>query len=492
VGLLTLYTGILLPWLGGTLWLVFADAVFAGDARPNRFRQFGYGFFLGYAVLFVAVMTSQSLTGAVSWPAVLVFLSLFGLGGAVAVRFEKKPVVSNPTPAGPTTPVSKILLTMAIALMAIHLVFITVEIYTQPLYPWDAWLAWVYRAKAWYLSGGMADIVSAKTWAIANTADVYTIDAWQYPLFPSVVPYWAALSLGRWSETLVNLPVLCAGLAMGMALYGQCREHGLGIRLSLVACYMLYSIPIIGTHMALAGYADIWMAGFTGLGFVALLRGVMQRADTPGPALQTVLGLLMIIFGAWVKNEGAVWFLASLALIIVVTCRPRVPVLIVAVMAVVGLVAFTTGFSHIQVPWFGTIGFVEGRLVIPFIGSFRLEAHDVLPVYWSNFVKMGSWNLFWLAIAAALYLGTGITRPSPGDRTRRAVLSLVLIVIATQVFIFGFTDQSLWADTYTAINRLPLHFTPALLFIVFVAYRARLVSNSNRTPAANIPVGIDG
>jgi len=59
VGLLTLYAALLLPWLGGTFWLTFADNHFNNSSQVNRFRQAGYGFFLGYAVLFIAIMASN-------------------------------------------------------------------------------------------------------------------------------------------------------------------------------------------------------------------------------------------------------------------------------------------------------------------------------------------------------------------------------------------------------------------------------------------------
>lgn len=485
MGLLTLYTGTLLPWLGGTFWLIFAESRFNRNAPPNRFRQLGYGFFIGYAVLFVAILGSHRLTGGVSWPALMAFLSLFALGGAVAARLGRNPGVFAPSlPAG-TMPVAKPVLAVAIALLAVHLVFIAVEIFTQPLYPWDAWLVWIYRAKAWYLSGAMTDMVSANEWAGAHTANVYTTHAWQYPLFASVVPYWAALSLGRWSETLINLPVLFAGLAMGMALYGQCREQGLGVPASLVACYIFYSIPIIGTHLALAGYADIWMAGFAGLGLVAVMRGV-GPGNGARPVLQTMLGLLMILFSAWVKNEGVVWLLAAAAMIVLATCRARVPVMIFAGVIVLVLLAHTMDVSHLDLPLIGKLGVVDGRLVIPFIGSFRLEAHDVFRVYWDNFFRMGSWNLFWLAVAGGLVAGILSLRWSPGHRARRTALSLILVFLAVQWFIFGFTDQGLWASKYTAINRLPIHFVPALLFAVM------MIANAWLTRGAATANGMDG
>ncbi len=482
MGLLTLYAGLLLPWLGGTLWLAFADNHFNNSSQVNRFRQAGYGFFLGYAVLFIAIMASNKFFGAVSWPYLMGFLLIFAASGGFAAWQSRQPSMALPSQATPPmNTFGKTLTAIMMVLMLVHLAFIAVEIFTQPVYPWDAWLAWVYRAKAWFMAGNMAAVVSTTDWAMATTANIYTIDAFRYPLFPSVIPYWAALSLGSWSETLVNLPVLFAGLALGMAIYGQCREHGLSIATSLITCYLLYSIPLLGTHLALAGYADIWMAGFTGLGFVALMRGAIMRDQPGNSGFQMVLGFLMVLFSIWVKNEGAVWFLAAIAMLILATSRPRVPILMMVAAVVVALIVFALGFTHIDIPLIGKLGIVDGRLAIPFIGNFALELHNVQHVYWDNFLKMGSWNLLWVFVIASLLLGFKSPNVVSGYRARRAALSFILIFMATQLFIFGFTDQGLWADTYTAINRLPLHFIPALLFAVVVIAQASLTQNETAT-----------
>lgn len=494
MGLLTLYSGLLLPWLGGTFWLVFIESQRNTSTRPNRLRQTGYGFFIGYFVLFSAMLINHKLGVGLSWPGLMLLLLIFSAGGGVAVWLRRPNSSAGPPNTRiPPTMALRSVATIAVLLMAIHLVFITVEVFTQPLYPWDAWLTWIYRAKAWYLADGMVDMVGSADWTTATSASTYTIDAWLYPLFPSVIPYWAALSLGRWSETLINLPVLFAGLAMGMAIYGQCREQGLSAATSLVCCYLLYSIPLFGTHLALAGYADIWMAGFTGLGFIAVMRGAIVRTDTGKPDFQMILGLLMIGFGIFVKNEGAVWFLATLAMLILVTCRPRVPVLMMAAAVAMSLLTFALGYSHIEFPLIGKLGFVDDLLVIPFIGNFSLETHNVWPVYWDNFIAMGNWNLLWVLVAASLLLGFRSPNLSSGYRARRAALSFILIFLATQVFIFGFTDQGIWADTYTAINRLPLHFLPALIFAIILILQASLTqkpSADTTTEPEAVPVKI--
>ena len=484
MALFSLYAGLIFPWLGGTLWLVFCESRLGPREPSYRFRQAGYGVFLGYAILFIAILGSHRFTGALSWPWLMGFLGLFAGSGGLAAWIA--PVGKSIPLTSPATGQSisiKILTTLVLAWTMVHLALFAVDIFTQPVYPWDAWLAWVYRAKAWFLAGDISMVISPRDWVTATSADFYTIDAWMYPLFPSIIPYWSALSLGHWSETLVNLPVLFAALAIGMALYGQCREYGLSIPTSIICGYLLFSIPLFGTHISLAGYADIWMAGFTGLGFIAVIRAVILRTASPEEryGLQMATGLLLLAFGMMVKNEGAVWLLAALALLIITSCRAYVSILIVVAITASVLLGFTLGISHIELPLLGTLGVVDGRLFIPFIGNFALEVHNIWLVYWDNFFAMGSWNLFWVLLLASLILSTN---PTPNQLTRRVFrisFAFLSIFLATQFFIFGLTDQGLWADTFTAINRLPLHFVPALLFVAFVilnSWEARLFAGS--------------
>jgi hypothetical protein len=484
VAQLSLFAGLVLPWLGGTMWLVFFESRLGPLNPPNRLRQAGYGFFLGYVILLIAVLTTHRMTGAVSWPMLMSLLGLFAVSGTLAAFFGRAGKSISPTsPESPQSISIKILTAVILAWTLVHLALFAVDVFTQPVYPWDAWLAWVYRAKAWFLAGDISTVIAPPDWIAATSAGFYTIDAWMYPLFPSIIPYWAALSLGFWSETLVNLPVLLAALALGMALYGQCREFGLSISTSVICCYLLYSIPLLGTHISLAGYADIWMAGFTGLGFIAVIRAIITRAVTPEEryGLQMAIGLLLLALGVLVKNEGAVWFLAALALLILTTCRAYVPIMIVVAMTVLVLLGFALGITFVELPLLGTLGVVDGRLFIPFIGNFALEVHNIWHVYWENFYTMGSWNLLWVLLLTSLVISTNPTANLLTRRVSRISFAFLGIFLATQFFIFGLTDQGLWADTYTAINRLPLHFTPALLFVAFVvlnSQEARLFAGS--------------
>ena len=59
-------------------------------------------------------------------------------------------------------PLSSRVLTVALLLLiGLHLWLSALEIFNRPVYPWDAWLVWLYRAKAWYFSGTVYELASA-------------------------------------------------------------------------------------------------------------------------------------------------------------------------------------------------------------------------------------------------------------------------------------------------------------------------------------------
>jgi hypothetical protein len=161
-----------------------------------------------------------------------------------------------------------------------------------------------------------------------------------------------------------------------------------------------------------------------------------------------------------VKNEGVVWFYAALIWLALAVPRPRASLAGLGVAGILMLAVALAGGGAVELPVLGTLGYSEGRLFIPFIGSFAVQLHDVRSAYLANLFMLGSWHLAWLLVIASVVF----TLRRPFTQAGKAVLLFLLTFAATQAFIFGFTDQGAWASQYTAINRLPLQFLPALLF----------------------------
>ena len=327
--------------------------------------------------------------------------------------------------------------------VGLHLAPTLLEALTRPLYPWDAWDTWVYRAKIWFYQGELVPFYPPGKVPPGG----YELEAWDYPLFASLVPLWPAVALDHWSETLIGLPGWTTALAIALGLYGAARLLALPPPWSLLIASVYLSIPLVNSHMALPGYADLWMSGFAGLGLVLLLIPT-------GRGFQS-LGLLLLTASLFIKKEGIVWLTVGL-IYLAIAHRPRWAL---AILLLLGTVIWLIPQASVHIPFLGTWGWADHQLLLGKWGSYSLAFQDVnLPLFKSFFLQ-GSWNLLWLAAACAFLLGL-IRLKNP----QYARPLLMLLCLAAPLFvIFFLSSQSQWARDFTAINRLPLQVLPAWL-----------------------------
>lgn len=441
---LRLAAALLLPWMAGTLWLYrWNSSTFAGRLSISL----GYGYFLGMAACTVLLRLAYLLDFP---PFTFTVNTLVMLTLASFPALHKQS--NHRTPGTSFTREKPLFLALLLLIILAHLLPTLLEALVRPLYPWDAWTTWVYRAKVWFLNGELTRFLPPGT---AGDMPHYELKAWNYPLFVSLTHLWPALALGRWSETLVNLPGWLAGLAVGLGLHGLCRNRGFSNTASTGLSALFFSIPLVDSHMLLPGYADIWMSGFVGLGFAALLATDNRRLQ--------LLGLLFIACSPLVKKEGIAWLTAGLVFL-AVEYRPRTSLALAGVTAAIALWVWHSGLS---LPLVGTIAIENGSLVLEKLGDWPLQFHNVLPAFGKAFFLQGSWNLTWILVAIALL--ASLLRLD--ERNNRRVLLMMLLVMALLFAIFFLSPQSRWAADLTAINRLPLQILPALLLASFMIWR---------------------
>jgi hypothetical protein len=361
---------------------------------------------------------------------------------------------------------------VGLAILA-HLFFSAVELATQPVFPWDGWTVWVYRAKAWFFAEQFTPVVNPERWLAVSDPQIYSTPARAYPLLPSLIPLWAALSLGAWHEAWVNLPVLAAGVALALGLAGLLRLSRVRKIGAALGVYLLVSTPLMGVHLSLGGYGDIWMACFAGLGMAALLGGLIDdRKALLG------LGAVLLALGLGVKVEGWVWLAAGAVIVALARLPGRWLLLSAAGLLVLVLLGVVTGTTVIDIPGLGRIGYRDGLLFVPVKGIITLERHDVADAYRINAFQLGSWHLLWvmvLALAGTLLLAA---------RTRfaRVAAAFLFIFVSLQVVIFVFTTEGAWARDYTAINRMPLQMLPALIYLLVLGAERVLERRPSVTP----------
>src|SRR6185437_4509011 len=201
--------------------------------------------------------------------------------------------------------------------LALRFGLLLIEVLRRPLYPWDAWTQWATKARVWYDLRTIVPFGGESAWLAAPVGSVYYDTAPNYPGTVPLTQTWSATLLGRWDDALVNLPWWLGGVAFGLALYGCLRQLRFGALAALVGTWLVLSLPILDTHVALAGYADLAMASYLTLAALSWLRFVETR-EWPDLAIGCVLAAACVT----IKNPGIVW-MAILVPGIVTAWLPR-------------------------------------------------------------------------------------------------------------------------------------------------------------------------
>ena len=462
---LRLALALLLPWLAGFAWLRVLETKADPASGGNTLRQIGFGFYLGYAGLFALLYAFQAMPPDLAFWITLGALALItGAGIRLCLRDARLPAIgTGPSQdAAISGTAARGLLVLLLAAIGVHLLLVAIEVLYRPVFPWDGWTNWIYRAKAWFTNAETLRFISPQAWPDAGPGRAFNVPGYDYPTFLPRITTWFASALGYWSDTLVNLGNLCGALALALGIYGLCREAGGSRPLAALGSYLLLSLPIVGAHQALPGMADIWMSGFNGLGFAALLAGLCRPDQR-----RILLGLLMIALGLLVKREGLLWL--PLAAILLLTCRyPRPLAVAFALAAAAAVAAWFSGITFIDLGPLGQFGYQQGSLLLPGIGSVPLMQFDIASLFFRYFVLHASWHLLW----PVLVLTIGALALQPGSHQRLVLLSFYGLFILCLAVMFGLTDQGRWAADGTAINRLPLQFAPALVFGVVLTLLA--------------------
>ncbi|MBL8250492.1 MAG: hypothetical protein JNK31_02360 [Candidatus Competibacter sp.] len=454
-----------LPGLAGALWV---RAAWRTDPPGVWPLALGYGYVLGMLALSLLLRLQGALGFAPGATGPLLALTLLALAGGGLIwrraRAADWAPITSRSLGGEWSqqPVwQKILFVALLAWLGWRLAGLAHEVWWRPLFPWDAWTTWTIRPKVWSQLREWAPFVDPQRWLADPTGALYTIEAWTYPATVPLLALWPTLAFGAWNETAANLPWLGAAVALGLGVYGQARYWGASPWAALLATGALGSLPILNTHVALAGYADLWMAAAFGLAGIAFLQWLWS-----GDRAQAALALPLALMGPLIKLEGAVWLLMFVPALVVVRLRGRMLAALLGLLVALGAVwllaggvAFTTGLGEFQ---------LKPHLVqIPYLGRFNLGYRGVWEPVLKNFFVLGNWHLFWYLALAAVALAVPGWR---AERWRRIAAVFVGACLLMLFVLFFFTDAQYWAKEYTSINRVFLEFVPVLLFWMLTVF----------------------
>jgi hypothetical protein len=434
--------GQLLPWLAG-----FILPLLLLRRNENRLSLIlGLGFLFGCVAVWIGqrwlgLDTSHQL-------AMLVLLALLSVM-LLARQFSGFRVHTLKLPQSPW-------FWILFVLISLHLLISLFDVLNRPLFPWDAWTTWSYRAKAWFLAGELKKIVTPELFWRETPGEVYTIGASYYPDFTSIYQYWSALTSNVWGEQWILISWWLVGIAIVLGIYGLGRTLRFSTTISVLFSYIFISMPMIGIHTTLAGYSDLWMAGYVGLGYSIILVGLIRRSWRT-----LVLGIVLCSIAMLVKREGVVWFFL-MTFILFVHFVPLKWLIRLVIGAFVTSIAILWLFDLDAV----LVNQLQGGVVLPVVGAFKFQINPVVDALARNLFLMGNWNLFWYLLLSALVVALFNWR----KREVRIALSVIIWPLLSILSLFLFTDHGAWAKDFTAINRLFIHFIPAWLLSMGVIY----------------------
>ncbi len=388
----------------------------------------------------------------------LMAVKLFLPGREVADRYlapERPPFAS----------IEGLLAGLLLLLIAVRVISLGIEVYHRPLFPFDATMHWATKARVWFETAEIAPFVDNARWLTLGGEGVFTDHHPGYPATIPLIQVWMSLAKGGWSESLINLPWLLCLLGLGLAFYGQALQAGSSSVAALVFCYLLLSMPLVNTHVALAGYADLFLGACYCLAVMAFFNWSVNQQ-----AWQGILAVLAALSCLLIKNEGFYWLLTLLPGVVAVFLPPR-KALVFLTVGLVSLIVILAVFPRDLV----IAGHSMETLNIYFRPAALAGIRDSLFVVdsWHLFGYMFLGLLTWAAIRAGSELKkfTGLA----------AVLFSALVLF---LCLFLFTKYSAGAVRLTAVGRISLHLVPAFMFCCMLLWR-EVVAQQDEASSAN-------
>jgi hypothetical protein len=319
------------------------------------------------------------------------------------------------------------------------------EVATRPLFPWEAWTIWATKARVFFELRTIVPFVAADSWNAANGSAWFDA-APDAPVTLPLLAAWICTALGRFDDVLMNLPWWVTGIALGLAIFGGLRRSGVAPLPALGGTWLALSLPLANAHIALAGYADLFLAGCFSIAALAVHRYASTR-----DAADLALGLALAAALPLVKSTGLAWLAALL------------PGIVAAIVPSIGTKAAGVLFGIAA-----SVLVVLTRTDIV-LGSRSLRLN--FAPQWSRFgeqmLLLDNWHLLWFAAVAAILVGARTLR-SP------ALRPLTLMVAGGLAFafvVFAFPSTRVWFAEPATTNRTFLIVAPlTAVLVVLVAH----------------------
>ena len=428
--------------------------------------QLGYAYFLGIIMVDILLQLWDALGLKFYFPAMGAILALLTLLALLIARHldrGKRQITQHQA----LSYWQRAVWWLFFILIIIRYEGVLTEVILRPLYPWDAWMNWAPKARTWFELKELVPFVMPWEWPEKSVhINAYTLTNPEASTYPPLVPLiqtWTALGLSEWRDNWINIPWLFAIIAFGVAIYGQFIEQGVKPINAIIGLYLLLSIPYLNTHVALAGYADLWMSTFLGL-------AVMEFVQWGATKKSLHIGLMLVFLAAGIQTKvpGIAWAIMLLtAFLVELTFRKRWLAVILGFLLMIGAIVLLQRGGIVTIPYLGELEITLDHIKLPLLGKFILEYHPVSQYFATNALFLDNWHLLgWGALVLAMSLIWWVPQRKIVHHIGPLIFASIGIIFI--VFTFLFTRHYRALVEGTTINRASLHLIPSLFFIFWV------------------------
>ena len=388
------------------------------------------------------------------WVPVLV-LSLLALLAEALARFFpcRAQPLSEPAESSPLaalTPGEKAFVALFAALIALRLLSLLPDVLMRPLFAWDAWTVWGFEARVWLEAGTHVEFLPRSEWLTAP-GDAYLREG--LIAYPGLVPaliLWAAAGTETWTGVGPGILWFAAAGFTALIIFGTLRQVGSKLPWAMAAAYVFISVPLVNAHVALYGYADLWIGAL-----ISVFAAMLVLAGLGRPRLWYGLACLALVPLPFIKVEGLYWVIMGTAALVLAWGGIRLRMVMVLLLAGLG-VALALKILGFDLAVFVT----QGRLSLAsdgFVEALKGAARHAF--YWFD------WHLF-------IYLGLllfALLIARPGLAGRVSALSIFGLLGLTLLWVVApTTEAGSFLSVGTLFSRLLLHLFPALLLLCVI------------------------
>ncbi|MBB1127199.1 hypothetical protein [Thiospirillum jenense] len=443
--------GLGLPWLFGALVLRLLIPV---TPLGRGVLIAGYGYLVGIIASTVLLRALSASGVGFSLIAVLfTILPLFAL--LIWANYRWSAAITTPRLSDEWLTLTAwqwVLIIGLCSLIVLRFYHLALEVWWRPLFGWDATMHWATKTRVFTEWQQLMPFVNYDVWLTQPADRVFTDPHPNYPLTIPLMQTWMNVFIGEYNDHLMNLPWLGAYIALGLLLAGQLRALGSSLITTAIFTYFLLSLPLLNTHIALAGYADVWV----GIYYFAALLAFYQWATT-GQRWQLGLAVMTALVLPLLKNEGLFWL---------VTFIPALAALWLPARRLFILLGSATIAGALLIWLLPADMMIAGHRLAELNLGWRFDAF--LPVLRSLFL-FDSWHLlYWLAMGL---LVINIAQRQQWARPFIAVSFALFTGYGLFFLLFLTTNYANAAAGDTSVSRIALHLAPATVFWTWLLFQ---------------------